>query len=116
VPTHVTVSVTAATLLRKLQQRHGPLLFHLSCGCCDGTAPLCFRQNEFRLGSRDVKLGEVEGVPFYTGDDQAKLLTDAELLIDAVESESDSFSIEAADGVRFVLRTLSTHNSCAIEK
>jgi len=51
-------------------------------------------------------LGHVEGVPFYTGDTQAKLLTNAELLIDVVEGESDSFSIEAGDGVRFILRTL----------
>jgi uncharacterized protein (DUF779 family) len=69
------------------------------------------RRDEFRLGSRDVCLGEVEGVPFYTGDDQSKLLAQSELLIDVVASESDSFSIEAGEGVRFILRTLGTRNS-----
>lgn len=110
-PASISASIAAATLIRQLQHRHGTLLFHLSCGCCDGTAPICLKQDDFRLGSRDVLLGQVAGVPFYSGDSQAKLLSDAELLIDVVEGESDSFSIEAGDGVRFILRTLTTKKS-----
>jgi hypothetical protein len=92
-------------------------MFHLSSGCCDGTAPICLRQGEFRLGSCDVLLGEVEGAPFYTGATQANLLANAELLLDVLEGESDSFSIEAGDGVRFILRTLNSarKSSCAKE-
>ena len=59
----------------------------------------------------------MEGAPFYTGAAQANLLANAELLLDVVESESDSFSIEAGDGVRFIVRTLnsSRKSSCAKE-
>ena len=115
-PAHVAASVVAATLIRRLQRRHGPLLFHLSSGCCDGTAPICLRQGEFHLGSCDVLLGEVEGAPFYTGAAQANLLANAELLLDVVESESDSFSIEAGDGVRFIVRTLNSARKSSCTK
>jgi hypothetical protein len=79
-------------------------MFHLSGGCCDGTAPICMKQGEFPLGAYDVLLGEVEGAPFYTGAAQAAFLADAKLLLDVVESESDSFSIEAGEGLRFIAR------------
>jgi uncharacterized protein (DUF779 family) len=81
-------------------------MFHLSGGCCDGTSPICLKQGEFPLGDLDVLLGELEGAPFYTGVSQAALLGDAELQIDVVEGMSDSFSIEAGDGLRFIARTL----------
>jgi uncharacterized protein (DUF779 family) len=62
------------------------------------------KQGEFPLGSYDVLLGEVEGAPFYAGASQATLMANAEFLLDVVESESDSFSIEAGDGLRFIAR------------
>jgi uncharacterized protein (DUF779 family) len=99
-------------LIRQLRRRLGPLLFHLSSGCCEGTAPLCLRQDEFHLGSHDVLLGEIDGAPVYTSESQATLLTNAELLIDVMESESDSFSVEAGEGVRFTLITLTPKSSC----
>lgn len=105
-PAHVAITAAAEALVRRLQKLHGPLVFHLSRGCCDGTAPICLRQGELRSGARDVLLGEVAGAPFYTDAAQAALLANAELLLDVVKSESDSFSIEAAQGRRFILRTL----------
>jgi len=107
-PAHVAASSAAAALLRRLRQRHGPLLFHLSSGCCDGTAPMCLRQSDFHPGASDVLLGSLEGVPFYTSSWQAQLLGDVSLLIDVVESQSDSFSLEAAEGIRFIARTVET--------
>ncbi len=68
---------------------------------------MCMRQSDFRLTSSDVLLGEVKGVPFYLGASQAKVLTDTELLLDVVEGDMDSFSLEAGDGSRFIARTLS---------
>jgi uncharacterized protein (DUF779 family) len=105
-PIHVATSASAAALIRKLRESHGPLLFHLSGGCCDGTAPLCLRQSDFQIADCDVLLGEVEGAPFYTGAAQAALFDNDELLLDVVEGECDSFSIEAGDGLRFIARTL----------
>jgi uncharacterized protein (DUF779 family) len=39
-------------------------MFHQSGGCCDGSAPMCFNQEQFRLGANDVLLGEIAGCPF----------------------------------------------------
>ncbi len=105
-PAHIATSESAAALIRQLQELHGPLMFHLSGGCCDGTAPICLKQGEFPLGPLDVLLGDAEGAPFYTGVAQAELFAHDDLLLDVVKGESDSFSIEAGDGQRFIARTL----------
>ena len=66
------VSATPATLslIAKLTKIHGPLLFHQSGGCCDGSAPMCYPRGDFRVGAQDVYLGEIGGQPFYIGKSQ----------------------------------------------
>ena len=56
----VGITDAAAAVLRELVAQHGPLLFHQSGGCCDGSSPMCFPRGEFRVGERDVLLGELE--------------------------------------------------------
>jgi len=88
---------------RRLRQRHGALLFHLSGGCCEGSAPMCFRCASFRAGARDVLLGWVEGCPFYVGAAQFPYWANCELTLDVTTWGGDSFSLEAAEGVRFMV-------------
>lgn len=95
----------ATALVRELAQTHGPLIFHLSGGCCEGSAPMCFRQADFRAGARDVLLGRVEGFPFYVGPEQFEYWASCELTIDVTAGGGDSFSLEAAEGVRFIVRS-----------
>jgi len=102
----VVITPRAEALLKKLKERHGPLLFHQSGGCCDGSVPLCLRREDFRVGARDVLLDVVEGTPFYIDEFHFKLVADGRLVLDAVASQSDSFSLETADGMRFVTSTL----------
>ena len=92
----------AAALVRALKSARGPLIFHLSGGCCEGSAPMCFRGSDFRPGSQDVLLGEIEGCPFYVGAAQSEYWAPYQIIVDVTEGGGDSFSIEAADGVRFV--------------
>ena len=101
----------AVKLIRELREEHGPLMFHQSGGCCDGSAPLCFRLGEFRVGARDVLFGVVEETPFYVGHSQAEYLTRTQLVLDVVAGELDSFSLEAGLGVRFISRS----KACAVE-
>ncbi len=101
----VVITPRALALLNVLRERHGPLLFHQSGGCCDGSVPLCLSRDEFRVGARDVLLDVVEGTPFYVDEMHFHLLGNEKLLLDAVPSESDSFSLECADGMRFVTRS-----------
>ena len=101
----VKVTEAAVELIRKLRAVHGPLMFHQSGGCCDGSAPMCYPAGEFRIGQNDVRLGEVEGTPVYIGGKQFELWKHTQLIIDAVPGRGGGFSLEAPEGYRFLTRS-----------
>jgi uncharacterized protein (DUF779 family) len=88
--------------LRRLQDTHGDILLHQSGGCCDGSAPMCYTQKEFRVGTRDVLLGTLEGVPFYVGGQQYRVWKDWFVTLDVKPGRAGIFSLEGAEGVRFI--------------
>lgn len=95
----------ARALIRKLRAAHGELLFHQSGGCCDGSSPMCFVRGEFKLGARDVLLGDVEGCEFWIGGDQHERWKHTRLTLDVVPGRGASFSLEIPEGVRFIVRS-----------
>lgn len=99
------VTEAAAAVLRELEAEHGPLLFHQSGGCCDGSSPMCYPRGEFRIGARDVLLGEISGIPFYIGALQYEVWEHTQLIIDVVPGRGGGFSLEAPLGVRFLTRS-----------
>jgi uncharacterized protein (DUF779 family) len=101
----VSVTPAAAALLHKLQALHGPLVFHQSGGCCDGSAPMCYPRGEFRIGSRDVYLGTIADTPFYIGAEQFEYWKHTHLIIDCVPGRGSGFSLEAPEGMRFLTRS-----------
>jgi uncharacterized protein (DUF779 family) len=101
----VKATEAAVELIRKLRAAHGPLLFHQSGGCCDGSSPMCYPAGEFRIGQNDIRLGEVEGSPVYIGGRQFELWKHTELTIDAVPGRGAGFSLEAPEGYRFLTRS-----------
>ncbi len=101
----VAITEEAGAVLRGLVEAHGPLLFHQSGGCCDGSSPMCFPRGEFRVGQRDVLLGELDGTPFYIGGHQFEVWKHTQLLIDVVPGCGSGFSLEAPLGVRFLTRS-----------
>ncbi len=101
----VSVTPDAVSELRKLQARHGDLLFHQSGGCCDGSSPMCYPRGEFKIGDRDVYLGTIADTPFYIGADQFEYWKHTHLTIDVVPGRGSGFSVEAPDGVRFLTRS-----------
>ena len=101
----VKVTEAAVELIQKLRAAHGPLLFHQSGGCCDGSSPMCYPAGEFRIGQNDVRLGEVEGAPVYIGGQQFELWKHTQLVIDAVPGRGAGFSLEAPEGYRFLTRS-----------
>jgi len=103
--TRVDVTAAAAALIRELTAEHGPLLFHQSGGCCDGSAPMCYPQNDFKIGQRDVLLGTIAGCPFYMGAAQFEYWKHTHLTIDVVPGRGGGFSLEAPRGVRFLTRS-----------
>jgi uncharacterized protein len=92
-------------LVAKLSQLHGPLLFHQSGGCCDGSAPMCYPRSEFKIGQHDVYLGEIAGCPFYISGPQFEYWQHTQLMIDVVKGRGSGFSVEAPEGVRFLTRS-----------
>jgi uncharacterized protein (DUF779 family) len=101
----ITATQAALDLLAAIEAVHGPVMFHLSGGCCDGTAPMVYRQGDFRLGSHDVQLGTVGAAPFWTGGAQAEAWADTKLAVDAVPGRGAGFSLDNALERHFVLRS-----------
>jgi uncharacterized protein (DUF779 family) len=101
----VSVTEKAETLLRKLQGQYGPLLFHQSGGCCDGSAPMCFPRGDFKIGQEDVFLGTIVDTPFYISGPQFEYWQHTHLTVDVVPGRGSGFSVEAPEGVRFLIRS-----------
>jgi uncharacterized protein (DUF779 family) len=101
----VSITPAAQALVEELIRRHGPLMFHQSGGCCDGSAPMCYPQGDFRVGARDVCLGSIAGCPFYMGADQYDRWAHTHLTVDVVPGRGSGFSLEAPEGVRFIIRS-----------
>ena len=109
--TRVDVTPAAADLMRRLRGEHGPLMFHQSGGCCDGSAPMCYLGGEFRTGSSDVLLeslridGVAEPITFWMSAAQFELWKHTHLTVDVVPGRGSGFSLEAPEGVRFLIRS-----------
>ena len=101
----VTATPASEELIKKLMVIHGPLLFHQSGGCCDGSAPMCYPRNDFKVGAQDVFMGEIGGQPFYMGISQFEYWQHTHLIIDVVPGRGSGFSVEAPEGVRFLTRS-----------
>ncbi len=104
-PARVSATEEALSLIRRLRDVHGPLMFHQSGGCCDGSAPMCYPSGEFKVGKSDRLLGEIDGCPVYIGAAQWELWKHTALIIDAVPGRGAGFSLEAPEGFRFLTRS-----------
>jgi uncharacterized protein (DUF779 family) len=101
----VGLTAEARQVIATLRAQHGELMFHQSGGCCDGSSPMCFARGEFKIGARDVYLGEIAGCPFYMGADQFAYWRHTQLTIDVVPGRGGGFSLEVPLGVRFLVRS-----------
>ncbi len=110
-PSRVDLTEDAAALLRKLRAIHGPLMFHQSGGCCDGSSPMCFPAGEFRTGGQDVLLrslsveGIAEPIDFWMSASQFEYWKHTHLTVDVVVGRGGGFSLESPEGVRFLIRS-----------
>ena len=110
----VALTQTTVDLLRSLWEEHGPLMFHQSGGCCDGSSPMCFPAGEFITSDQDVLLGRLDVAPagepeqqidFWISAEQFEYWSHTALLIDVVKGRGGGFSAEAPRGVRFLIRS-----------
>ncbi|NUU19316.1 DUF779 domain-containing protein [Cellulomonas humilata] len=106
----VDLTDAAARLLRQLRAQHGELMFHQSGGCCDGSSPMCFAQGDFLTGDADAYLGDLAlgdggAVPFWMSKAQYEYWKHTHLTVDVVPGRGAGFSLEAPEGVRFMIRS-----------
>jgi uncharacterized protein (DUF779 family) len=101
----VSATPAALELLAEIMADHGPVLFHQSGGCCDGSSPMCFRKGEFLIGDADVRLGEIGGAPFYIGATQYEAWKHTDLIIDVVPGRGGMFSLDNGRERRFLTRS-----------
>jgi uncharacterized protein len=101
----VTATPPALDLITALQSEYGPVLFHQSGGCCDGSSPMCYPQGDFIVGDADVRLGTIGGAPFYMSPSQFEYWKHTQLIIDVVPGQGGMFSLENGRGVRFLTRS-----------
>jgi uncharacterized protein len=120
-PERVAVTPAAAGMLRQLRAQHGELMFHQSGGCCDGSSPMCYPAGEFLTGDADVHLGDLAipaepagpgeptreafTVPVWMSRAQYGYWKHTHLTIDIVPGRCAGFSLEAPEGVRFLIRS-----------
>jgi uncharacterized protein (DUF779 family) len=110
-PRRVELSPAAATLLHQLTGQYGPLMFHQSGGCCDGSSPMCYPDGDLILGDADVHLGDLpvagldRPIPFWMSVSQYEYWKHTHLTVDVVPGRGSGFSVEAPEGVRFLIRS-----------
>jgi len=111
IPSRVDYTEAAAEMLRKLSAINGPLMFHQSGGCCDGSSPMCYLEGEFRVGGSDVLVGEfvISGIQkpiqVWMSASQFEYWKHTHLTIDLVDGRGGGFSLEAPEGKRFLTRS-----------
>ena len=95
----------ALQLLRKLWGIHGPLMFHQSGGCCDGSSPMCYPVGDFLISDGDVHLGQVGGADFYISRSQFEVWKHTHIILDVVPGRGGMFSLENGREKRFHIRS-----------
>lgn len=101
----VVATDAALALINQLKEKHGPLMFHQSGGCCDGSSPMCYPEGDLVIGDADVLLGLIGGVKFYMHKNQFNYWKHTQLIIDVVEGRGGMFSLESVEGKRFLTRS-----------
>lgn len=101
----VDATPAARQLLAEIIADHGPVLFHQSGGCCDGSSPMCYPRGDFIIGDRDVLLGSIDGTPFYIGAAQFEVWRHTRLTLDVVPGRGGMFSLDNGRERRFLVRS-----------
>lgn len=101
----VTATNAASELLREIRQDYPNVLFHQSGGCCDGSSPMCYPVDDFKIGQNDVLLGEIDGAPVYISGSQFEVWKHTQLILDVVVGRGGMFSLDNGRERRFLTRS-----------
>lgn len=101
----VSATPEAIKLLDAIVAEHGPVLFHQSGGCCDGSSPMCYPRGDFIVGERDVLLGTIGDTPVYISASQYEAWKHTDIVIDVVPGRGGMFSLDNGREKRFLTRS-----------
>ena len=101
----VSATPAAMQLLAEIIADHGPVLFHQSGGCCDGSSPMCYPRGDYIVGQNDVLMGWIGDTPFYNGAAQYAVWKHTDLTIDVVPGRGGMFSLDNGREKRFLTRS-----------
>jgi uncharacterized protein (DUF779 family) len=104
-PSGVVATAAAIAEVERLKAEHGPLEFFQSGGCCDGSSPMCFPAGELLLGPGDVRVGEIDGCPFYVDADLYERWARPAFVLDVAPGAGSGMSLEGLHDVHFRLAT-----------
>ena len=105
VPSRVDATDSARELIVEIRSDYPDILFHQSGGCCDGSSPMCYPADDFKVGESDVKLGEIDGVPVYISASQFEAWKHTQLILDVVPGRGGMFSLDNGREKRFLTRS-----------
>lgn len=98
----VTMTDAARALLADIVAEHGPVMFVQSGGCCDGSSPMCFKEGDYIIGARDIKLGEIEGAPVWISESLFEIWKHSQMILDAGPGNGAGFSLDTGRGTCFL--------------
>ncbi len=101
----VVATPRALTAIAEVRRQRGPVMFHQSGGCCDGSLPMCFEEGELLVGDGDVLLGTVGDSPVYMDRRQFERWRHTQLIVDVSDGEPEGFSLPAGRDRHFVTRS-----------
>lgn len=104
-PARVVATPAAMALITRLRDKYGPVMFHQSGGCCDGSSPMCYPVGDYLVAPDDVKLGEIGGAAFFISPAQFEYWRHTQVVIDVVEGMGGMFSLDNGTGLRFLSRS-----------
>lgn len=105
----------ALELINEIKKDYPNILFHQSGGCCDGSSPMCYPADDYRVGSNDIELGQIDGVPFYISESQFDVWKHTQLILDVVPGRGGMFSLDNGREKRFLTRSRMFEDSELIE-
>ncbi|GEP09303.1 DUF779 domain-containing protein [Methylobacterium gnaphalii] len=104
-PLRVTATPAALELIEELKAEYGPVMFHQSGGCCDGSSPMCYPVGDFITSDADVHLGQVAGADFFISRSQFAVWQHTHIILDVVPGRGGMFSLENGREKRFHIRS-----------
>ena len=102
---HVPSTPAALALIAELTAEYGPILFHQSGGCCDGSSPMCYPQGDSSSATATCSWARSAARRSISARAQFEVWRHTQLIIDVVAGRGGMFSLDNGRERRFLTRS-----------